>query len=698
VSGPGPVGPGAGGAPALRIESLGVTVPGPAGPVRVVEDVSLRVAPGETLGLVGESGSGKTMTALAVMGLLPREARRVGTIELGGTRLDTATERDLERIRGRRLAIVFQGSLGVLNPVMRVGDQVAEAIRVGGVTSAAARAARVRDLLDLVGIPDPARWAHRYPHELSGGMRQRVAIAMAIANEPDVLIADEATTALDVTVQAQVLDVLRRIQARTATAILFISHDLGLVAGAAQRVAVMYAGRIVEDGPVDELFAAPHHPYTAGLLAALPRLDGQRPVRARLGAIPGQPARAGQAPAGCPFHPRCAVAKIPDPCATRRPEPAMAGDGRLVACHRAVEIAAGTLDPGPGTGGEPGSMAAPLPARSAPRGPDGEAPLLTVEGLVTTFPVRTGRRRRPAGRIEAVAGVDLHLHRGEALGVVGESGCGKSTLARSVLRLVEPDRGRVLLGGRDVRAAGRVELRRLRQRAQIVFQDPDASLNPRMSVGTIVAEPLRIHGRWDRDGPARVRDLLQRVGLDASALHRYPHELSGGQRQRVAIARALAVGPDLLVLDEPVTALDTSVQAGVLNLLADLQATLGLAYLLIAHDLAVVRHTCDRVAVMFLGRIVETGPVGEVFDRPAHPYTQALRSAVPIPDPPVERARRRIILHGDPPSPLDPPSGCRFRTRCWRADDRCATEVPALADRGGGHPVACHHPGPGPEG
>ncbi|MGV9423808.1 ABC transporter ATP-binding protein [Streptomyces sp. NPDC003656] len=589
--------------PLLQLTGLDVDFDGrPA-----VRDVHLTLDRGEVLGLVGESGSGKSATALAVLGLLPGNAVARGSVRLDGTELLGAPERELNDIRGRRIAMVFQDPLSAFTPVYRIGDQIAEAVRAHHDVSRARAAARAVELLDLVGIPEPALRAKAFPHEFSGGMRQRAMIAMAIANEPDVLLADEPTTALDVTIQAQILDVLRTAQRTTGAALLLVSHDLGVIAGMADRVAVMREGRVVEQGTAEQVYGTPREPYTRELLAAVPRLD--------------------------------------TPCV-----------------------------PAPATG----------------------EPVLTVRGLTRTYPVRTGGvLRRRTGTVHAVDGVDLDLRRGETLAVVGESGSGKSTTLFELLELAAPEGGTVELFGRRYGTLTRAERRELRRRVQVVFQDPMASLDPRMPVGDIVAEPLRAQGA-DRTTAARaVPGLLARVGLDPAHADRYPHEFSGGQRQRIGIARALSVEPELLLLDEPVSALDVSVQAEVLDLLQRLKEELGLAYLLVSHDLSVVRNIADRVSVVYLGRTVEAGPVDEVFARPRHPYTQALLSAVPLPDPVRERSRRRILLIGDPPSPTRRYDGCRFRARCplhaeLGEDERkrCAHEVPEFEGDG----AACHFP------
>ena len=675
------------GAPILSVRDLRVSFDTQDGVVRAVDGLSFDVHPDEVLGIVGESGSGKSVTALAVMALLPDSALVDGAVVFRGRDLTRLPEKERRQLRGSRLAIVSQDALAALNPVFTIGNQVAEAVTAhhSGLTNSARRN-RAVELLDLVGIPNPSARVDQYPHEFSGGMRQRVMIAMAIANEPDVLIADEPTTALDVTVQAQVLEVLERIKQRTSSAIVLITHDLGVVAGMADRILVMYAGRPAETGAVDDIFSRPRHPYTMGLLASLPRLDGATEAR-RLHRIVGQPPSLIHVPAGCPFHPRCNHAELPDPCAVERPvlEPVSpAGDGpggeHLTACHLHRRL----IGRAPGAG-EGVRIAADRECR-----PEAGRPILEVEGLVQDFPVRTSVLRRVRSHIHAVSGVSFDLCRGETLALVGESGCGKTTTGRLVLRLLAPTAGTVRFDGEEIVGAPAGRIRSLRRRMQIVYQDPYGSLNPRMTVRAILAEPLRVHGAWRNGGAARVDEVMGLVGLSPEHLNRYPHEFSGGQRQRIGIARALVLEPDLLVLDEPVSALDVSIQAGILNLLDDIQDRLGLAYLFIAHDLSVVRHIADRVAIMYLGKVVETGTRAEVYDRPAHPYTQALLSAVPVPDPAVERRRRRIVLEGDVPSPAAPPSGCRFRTRCWKAQDVCATDEPPLVDHGQGHPVACH--------
>ncbi|MFJ1791218.1 ABC transporter ATP-binding protein [Kitasatospora griseola] len=655
-----------------------------------VRGVDLDLRRGETLGLVGESGSGKSVTALAVLGLLPAAARIGGSVRLDGEELVGLPARQLAEIRGRRIAMVFQDPLSAFTPVYRIGDQIAEAVRVHQKVGKAAARSRAADLLDLVGIPDPARALDAFPHEFSGGMRQRAMIAMAVANDPDILLADEPTTALDVTIQAQVLDVLRTAQRETGAALVLVSHDLGVIAGSADRVAVMYAGRIVETAPVDELFTAPRHAYTLGLIGAVPRLDGRG---GPLVPIPGRPPAAGELHGpGCPFAERCPL--VEDRCRTA--EPQLAGDGdHLAACVRADQLAA--TRPAPAE-----VYPVPVVPAAEPRPREEREGVLTVTGLTRTFPRYRGTLlRRRIGETFAVDGVDLDIRRGETLGLVGESGSGKSTTLYEILKLAAPQGGRIELLGQDTAGLDRAAAHRLRARVQIVFQDPAASLDPRMPVGDVIAEPLLAQRTPAAEARRRIPELLRQVGLDPAHADRYPHEFSGGQRQRISIARALAVRPDLLVLDEPVSALDVSVQAGVLNLLQQLKAELGLAYLFVSHDLSVVRHLADRVSVMYLGRTVETGTVERVFAAPRHPYTRALLAAVPLPDPAAERARPRLLLAGDPPSPAERHLGCPFRSRCPvhtalapEQRSRCATELPPAAPAAPGvdHTAACHFP------
>jgi glutathione transport system ATP-binding protein len=675
----------------LEVTDLAVTIPTEGGRVEAVRGVSLSLAAGQTLGVVGESGSGKTMLALSVLGLLPDAAQVTGSVRLSGTELLGGSEAQWQRIRGEKVAMVFQDPMTALNPMYTVGWQVAECVLLHRRVSRQAAWRQAVSLLDAAGLPGPDRIAKHYPHELSGGMRQRVVIAMAIANEPDLLIADEPTTALDVTVQAQILDMLAGVRRQTGAAMILISHDLGVVAGVADRVMVMYAGQAVESGPVDEVFAAPRMPYTAGLLASLPSLAERRD---RLAAIGGAPPAGTGYGAGCAFAPRCpAAAEI---CGTQ-PGLVSVGPVHLAACHFAAGNGAGpgpvapTLTWGerPAPAVDASASEASANAQASPgAAADGDV-VLSARGLAKHYRVR-GTGFRSVAVVQAVDGVDLDLRAGRCLALVGESGCGKSTLARLLLRLDEPTAGTITLNGRELTGLKESQLRGVRRDIQMVFQDPYSALNPRLSVGEIIGEPLTVHRVADR--AKRTRELLASVGLDPAAGVRFPGEFSGGQRQRIGIARAIALEPGTLVLDEPVSALDVSIQASVLNLLRDLQRDHGLAYLFIAHDLAVVRQVADEVAVMYLGRIVEQGPASVIYARPGHPYTTALMSAVPIPDPPAERARQRILLRGEVPSPADPPSGCRFRTRCWKADDRCATETPPLRVVAGGHRVACHYP------
>jgi|KBSSwiStaDraftv2_1062776.scaffolds.fasta_scaffold29862_3 peptide/nickel transport system ATP-binding protein len=678
--------------PVLAVRGLTVTFPGSAGDVRAVRGIDYELQRGEVLGIVGESGSGKSASATAVTGLLPASAVVDGSIRLDGEELIGLDDARMAKVRGKRIAMVFQDPLSALTPVYTVGDQLSEAVRIHNDVSRQAARERSVELLKLVGIPHASERADAFPHEFSGGMRQRVMIAMAIANDPDVIIADEPTTALDVTIQAQVLEVLRTARELTGAAIVMITHDLSVIAGFADRVAVMYAGRIVETGTVDEVFYSPRMPYTMGLLGAIPRADesGDRP----LVPIDGTPPSLVDLPAGCPFAARCPLAF--DTC--REVEPALIAVGSAnhrSACHLAEKIEAG------GWGPTDVFPLPDLPEAAAARVPRAERDVvLEAKDLVRHHPLLKGAVfKRQVGAVRAVDGISFDLRDGETLGLVGESGCGKTTTLLEVLELAAPQAGRIVVLGRDVSELGQSERRAMRRDVNIVFQDPMASLDPRMPVSDILAEPMRTHGMSGAKIQARIRELLRLVGLNPEHAGRYPQQFSGGQRQRVGIARALALEPELLVLDEPVSALDVSIQAGVINLLEELRARLGLSYLFVAHDLAVVRHIADRIAVMYLGKIVEIGEVTRVYESASHPYTQALLSAIPLPDPHKERARRRILLEGDLPSPADPPSGCRFRTRCPKfagLDEdrrrRCLEEEPPLHGMDDDdHAAACHY-------
>jgi peptide/nickel transport system ATP-binding protein len=672
------------------VRNLSVTFPQRSGDVRAVRDISYTIDEGEFLGIVGESGSGKSVSSLAIMGLLPDTARVTGEILYNGTSLLDMNDRRLSRIRGSEIAMVFQDPLSALTPVYTVGDQISEALRLHDkALSKQAAAARAVELLKVVGIPDPSRRATAFPHEFSGGMRQRAMIAMAIANDPRLIIADEPTTALDVTIQAQILEVLQKAKELTGAAVSLITHDLGVVAGQADRVAVMYAGKLVETGTVDQVFHAPTMPYTIGLLRSVPNI--RTAGTHRLVPLEGRPPSLAKLPAGCPFAPRCPAAI--DICRTE--EPALVAhegpDGHLSACHRAGEIVSGELT-------RPEIFPRPEGLTAREKATVGSEPVLKVDDLVKHFPLmKGGVFRRQVGTVRAVDGVSFSLKPGRTLAIVGESGCGKTTTILELMELVKPQSGSVEVVGQDVSRLTPHSRRKLRSEIQIVFQDPAAAVDPRLPIADVVGEPLLAQGVSRDKRNQRVADLLDLVGLDPSMLDRYPHEFSGGQRQRIGIARGLATDPKILVLDEPVSALDVSIQAGVINLLQDLRDKLGLSLIFVAHDLAVVRQIADDVAVMYLGRIVEYGPIAEVFDTPKHPYTQALMSAAPIPDPAIERTRERVLLDGDLPSPAEQIDGCRFRTRCplykiLGEPERalCVAKDPELVDHGGDL-VACHH-------
>ncbi|MGI9004011.1 MAG: dipeptide ABC transporter ATP-binding protein [Pseudonocardia sp.] len=678
--------------PVLALRDLRVSFPSEAGRVDAVRGVDFDLYPGRTLGIVGESGSGKSVTSLAVMGLLPGYAAVSGSVTLSGRELLKLNDRTMSEIRGRELGMIFQDPLSSLTPIFTVGHQIVEALQVHQDLDRDVAWKRAVELLDLVGIPNASVRARSFPHEFSGGMRQRVVIAMAIANGPRVIVADEPTTALDVTVQAQVLEVLTLAQAETGAALIMITHDLGVVAGAADEVMVMYAGRPVEKASVDELFGRPRMPYTIGLLGAVPRVDTAE--RVPLVPIQGNPPLLVDQPPGCPFVPRCPIS-IPE-CIEREPALAPVHADHSVACIRADQIQDGRIE---GVPVYPLPTAPDAPAGALPR--EQRPPVLELDGLSKTFPLLKGALlKRRVGWVYAVSDVDLDIREGETLGLVGESGCGKTTTLIEIMNLRPPQHGRIRVGGVDVESLrGRGAQRKLRRRLQRVCRDPMGALDPRLTVFDILAEPLQAVGEKDRSViDNRVDELMELVGLDPEHSDRFPTAFSGGQRQRIGIARALATNPSLVVLDEPVSALDVSIQAGVINLLNELKAKLGLSYLFVSHDLSVVRHISDRVAVMYLGRIVEIGAVDQVFNHPQHPYTEALLSAIPVPDPQVERARKRVILRGDLPSPTDSAPGCRFVSRCplhltlndaQRA--RCTDETPRLT--GGGvsdHRNACH--------
>jgi peptide/nickel transport system ATP-binding protein len=665
----------------LTVEHLRVEFATRDGWLPVVEDVGFGVLPGQTLGLVGESGSGKTVSALAVMGLLPRRESRVpeGTVHFGGVDLTQLSAEKMRRIRGNDIAMIFQEPMTSLNPAYTVGNQIAEQVRAHRHVGRAEAWAHAVDMLDQVGIPDPRRRARDYPHAFSGGMRQRVMIAMALSCEPRLLIADEPTTALDVTTQAQILELLASLQQQRQMAMIFVTHDLGVIADIADDVVVMYAGQVAERTAVSELFDRPHHPYSEALLASMPQLA---PPGQALKVIAGQVPRPDEMVPGCRFAPRCDY--VSDACRTTAValEPAIASSG-LVRCIRHQELALS------GVGDLPSASASSSSATHDGATP--AEPLLEVTALRMTFPVRTGPLRRVTGAVKAVDGVDLRVPAGRTLGLVGESGSGKSTLARLILRLIDSSDGTIVLDGTDVTHLGGRDLRHRRRSMQIVFQDPYSSLDPRMRVNDIVGEPLEIYdGLTGAERDARVAGLLDQVGLGRYALYRRPHEFSGGQRQRIAIARALAPDPRLLVCDEPVSALDVSTQSQVINLLTDLQDRLGLTFLFIAHDLSVVRHISDRIAVMYLGRIVEEGEAEEVYLRPLHPYTEALLSAIPVPDVHRPPGARRIVLTGEVANPLDPPGGCTFHPRCPYAMDICASVDPPPLTTAAGTTVRCH--------
>jgi peptide/nickel transport system ATP-binding protein len=632
-----------GAARAFSLEHLNVTFASPDGDVCAVRDLSLAIAPGECLGVVGESGAGKSQAFLAALGLLAANGRVSGRAHFGSDDLLSLRQAELDRIRGARIGMVFQDPMSSLTPHLRIGDQIAEPIvRHTGVSSKEARS-RALTLLNQVHVTDAARRMRQYPHELSGGMRQRVMLAIALSCDPVLLIADEPTTALDVTIQAQILALLAELKRSRGLSMVLITHDMGAVAGIADRVAVMRSGEVVEVDTVDAVFKAPQHPYTRALLAAIPKIAGAADYVAGAGA----------------------------------PSVALPASAAIPAGHGAVA---------------PPSVAAAVLSRANAATPAISTPALVLDDLHVQFKVRT-TPFGPLKFLRAVDGVSLELAAGEAVGVVGESGSGKSTLARAALQLMRAQSGRVVWLGRQVDALTQNAMQPLRRDVQVIFQDPLASLDPRMTAGEIVAEPLQVHrpelNRAARD--AAVSQALARVRLDSALATRYPHELSGGQCQRIGIARAMILQPRLLICDEPVSALDVTVQEQIVSLLADLKRESGLAILFISHNLAVVRQLCERILVLYLGRMMELAPAASIYTHPLHPYTRELLESAPIPDPDVQPARLARALLGEPPSPLSPPSGCVYRTRCPHAVAVCAERIPAWEPTDGASRwVACH--------
>ncbi len=717
-------------APVLDIQDLSTHIKLTSSVVQAVGNIDLHVEAGETLGIVGESGCGKSMTGLSIMGLLPPGGSIVGgSIKLNDRELVGLKDEEMRRVRGNEIAMIFQDPLTSLDPTKTIGYQVGEPVRLHRGASKQEAMDRVVEVLSLVGLPRPKERLSDYPHQLSGGLRQRVMIAMALACEPKLLIADEPTTALDVTIQAQILALLRDLKNRLGMAMLLITHDMGVIAGHADRVNVMYAGRVVETAEAVDLFTEMHHPYTQALLASIPQL--KQDAKKALHAIPGLPPDLTHPPQGCRFAPRCTRAS--DKC--RTDEPPLGGktfehryacwhpvDGPLalapigeegpdaastgLAVSDAESKEAVTADAG-GAGPEAVVVAAGLEVTADGRlevterelavtggNGDGTAPLLDIRNLVKEYPVTSGAiLRRKVAAVHAVSDVSFSVPAGTTFGLVGESGCGKTTIGKMIVALERPNSGAVTLGGVDMSKLRGSELRHKRRDLQLMFQDPHSSLDPRMRVGTIIGEPLAVQRLGSKKAQReRIFELLSEVGLPRNAVERYPHEFSGGQRQRIGLARALTLNPRLIVADEPVSALDVSIRAQVLNLMKRLQASHGLTYVVISHDLAVVKYMADRIGVMYLGKLVELGSAQDIYERAAHPYTAGLIATIPVPDPSAERAKEGVAIKGELPSPVNPPSGCRFRTRCQFAQERCAAEEPVLRSFGPEHVAACHFP------
>ncbi len=692
--------------PVLRVKDLAIAYKVRGGEIEAVQNVSFEIRRGESFGIVGESGCGKSTVAWSIVNFLGNNGYvKRGSIKFQGQELVGKTGEEMRHLRGDQIAMVYQEPMQALNPSMRLGDQLKEVLTVHrGMADAEARAQSIA-MLERVHMPDASLVMERYPHQISGGQQQRVVIAMALLNNPALLIMDEPTTALDVTVEAAVLDLIAELQRDFDTAILFISHNLGVVARVCNCVGVMYAGEMVERASVEETFAHPQHPYTQGLMRCVPRLDAEK-SGSTLYPIPGRVPPPNQRPDGCVFAPRCDYAR--GLCREERPELRMLPSGTTVRCHFAEEINPSEWQPpeevadAAVSSTHAGEFSSSGAGNGTSGGADNAEPLLRVDGLKKYYPVQGNSLRDVMGMgakryVKAVEDVTFVVPKGSTLGIVGESGCGKSTLVRTIIGLEETTSGSAEFMGFDVTGSLNERSSDLMRELQMVFQNPDSTMNPSYTVGQQIGRPMVRFGTVPRsEVRAEVVRLLKAMRLGENYYDRLPRQLSGGEKQRVGIARALASRPDLVLCDEPVSALDVSVQAAILNLLLEIQEEYGTTMVFIAHDLSVVRFFSDDVAVMYLGQIMEIGPAEAIFAPPYHPYTEALLSAVPIPYPTAQQ--KRIRLEGSVPSAIDPPSGCRFHTRCLRrhlmpdGGVACATETPPWRDFGDGHRIFCHLP------
>ncbi len=659
----------------LEVKNLKTWFDTQAGKTTVVDGISFSIRKGETFALLGESGCGKSMTALSLMQLLPSQAAKniSGEVILEGEDLLALPESSMRNIRGNKVAMIFQEPMTSLNPVLTVGYQIEEVLQQHKNLKGAAAKARIVELLESVGIPDPKQRMNEYPHQLSGGMKQRIMIAIALAGEPDLLIADEPTTALDVTIQAQVLDLIKDLQKKTGMAVLMITHDLAVVSEMVDHVAVMYAGQIVELANRDKFFSDPQHPYSQKLFEALPSMDKRNEA---LATIPGTVPSLDQIFERCRFSSRCQYAW--DECRNNVPPLKAYSPEHSTRCFLLEE-----------NGFDKATKVVEQVVEKQIKKVDSKENLLSVENLKIHFPIYKGLLKRVAGYVYAVDDVSISVNKGRTLALVGESGCGKTTFGKGILQLIKPTDGSVSFAGTELTTLSAQALRERRKDFQIIFQDPFSSMNPRMMVGDIIEEGM-IAQNIGENAAARgeiVSELLEKVGLSPEHRNRYPHEFSGGQRQRICVARALAVNPQLIVCDEPTSALDVSVQAQILNLLKELQQQFGLAYLFITHNISVVAYLADEVAVMYLGRIVEKGTVEDVLSNPQHPYTQALLSAVPTID--KDTKQEVLKLDGDPPSPINPPQGCYFHPRCSKAMDQCKKSYPSTTQISETHTINC---------